>query len=271
MLPEGKPKRKMAVLDQILDGIRAGLPARRAHRAALEAQLPDRPPVADFGAALRRPTVALIAEVKRRSPSAGEINAGLDPVTLASAYASGGAAAISVLTEGPHFGGSLADLEAVCTAVPTPVLRKDFILDEIQLLEARAAGAAAALLIVRALTDTELRRLDAFAASLGLATLVEAHDRRELDRALEAGCQVVGLNARDLDDFTMHRTVAWELLATIPADRVAVAESGMHTAADVAEAARYGADAVLIGGALASAGDPHTGAQAMSRVERRGR
>ncbi len=261
----------MAVLDQILDGIRAGLPERRIHQAALEAQVADLAPVPDFTAALRRPTVGLIAEVKRRSPSAGEINATLDPVALASAYASGGAAAISVLTEGPHFGGSLADLQAVCTAVPIPVLRKDFILDEVQLLEARVAGASAALLIVRALTDTELRRLDAFATSLGLATLVEAHDRAELDRALGAGCEVVGINARDLDDFSMHRASAWELLATIPADRVAVAESGMQTAADVTEAAGYGADAVLIGGALASSGDPLAGARAMSSVVRRGR
>jgi indole-3-glycerol phosphate synthase len=261
----------MAVLDQILEGIRAGLPERRVRRATLEGQLPDLPPVADFVAALHRPTVALIAEVKRRSPSAGVINADLDPVTLASAYAAGGAAAISVLTEGPHFGGSLDDLHAVCGRVAAPVLRKDFILDEIQLLEARVAGASAALLIVRALTDTELRRLNAFAASLGLATLVEAHDRAELYRALEAGCQVVGVNARDLDDFTMHRTAAWELLATIPPERIAVAESGMHTADDVSEAARYGADAVLIGGALASAGDPFAGARAMSGVERRGR
>lgn len=261
----------MAVLDQILDGIRAGLPARRAHRAALEAELPRLALPPDFHAALDRPTVALIAEVKRRSPSAGEINLGLDPVALASAYATGGAAAISVLTEGPHFGGSLQDLHAVCASVAAPVLRKDFILDEVQLLEARVSGASAALLIVRALTDAELRRLDAFAASIGLATLVEAHDRPELDRALAAGCRVVGVNARDLDDFSMHRTAAWELLATIPDSHVAVAESGMHTADDVAEAAAFGADAVLIGGALASSGDPLAGAQAMSSVVRRGR
>jgi indole-3-glycerol phosphate synthase len=261
----------MAVLDQILDGIRAGLPDRRVHRSALEARLPDLVAAPDFTAALRRSTVALIAEVKRRSPSAGNINAALDPVDLAAAYASGGAAAISVLTEGPHFGGSLDDLQAVCGSLPVPVLRKDFILDEIQLLEARVAGASAALLIVRALTDTELRRLDAFAASIGLATLVEAHDRRELDLALTAGCQVVGVNARDLDDFSMHRTAAWELLATIPSDRVAVAESGMQDTADVVTAAAYGADAVLIGGALASAGEPLAGARSMSGVVRRGR
>jgi indole-3-glycerol phosphate synthase len=261
----------MAVLDQILDGIRAGLPGRRAHRAALEARVAGLPPAPDFVAAFRRPNVALIAEVKRKSPSAGAINVGLDPVELSSAYAAGGAAAISVLTEGPHFGGSLDDLHAVGAAVAVPVLRKDFILDEIQLLEARAAGAAAALLIVRALSDTDLRRLDAFASAIGLATLVEAHDRAELDRALAAGCRVVGVNARDLDDFSMHRAAAWELLATVPTDRVAVAESGMHTAEDVAEAARHGADAVLIGGALASAGDPRAGALAMSGVRRRGR
>lgn len=261
----------MAVLDQILRGIRSGLPDRRARRDALEARIAALPPAPDFVAALRRPEVALIAEVKRRSPSAGEINATLDPMALASSYEAGGAAAISVLTEGPHFGGALEDLHAVCGRVAVPVLRKDFILDEVQLLEARVAGASAALLIVRALTDTELRGLDRFAASIGLATLVEAHDRDEVDRALAAGCRVVGVNARNLDDFTMHRTAAWELLATLPADRIAVAESGMHSVEDVTEAAAHGADAVLIGGALASADDPLARTRAFAGVVRRGR
>lgn len=261
----------MAVLDQILDGIRAGLPARRQQQASLEREVRDLAAPADFAQALRGPRVALIAEVKRRSPSAGAINEGLDPVSLAGQYAEGGAAAISVLTEGPHFGGSLADLSAVATSVPRPVLRKDFILDEVQLLEARAAGAAAALLIVRALDDVTLRRLDRFAASLGLATLVEAHDRGELDRALAAGCGIVGVNARDLDDFSIDRRRAWELVSTIPSDRIAVAESGMATREDVEEAAASGADAVLIGSALASAGDPRAGAAAVAAVVRRGR
>ncbi len=261
----------MPVLDQILDGIRAGLPERRIHRAALERQVADLAVPANFVHALRRPTVALIAEVKRRSPSAGAINEALDPVGLAGAYAEGGAAAISVLTEGPHFGGSLADLQAVAGRVARPILRKDFILDEVQLLEARVAGAAAALLIVRALDDATLRRLDRFAATLGLATLVEAHDRAELDRALTAGCRVVGVNARDLDDFSIDRRRAWELVRTIPADRIAVAESGMATTADVEAAAAAGADAVLIGSALAAAGDPRAGAAAVASVVRCGR
>jgi hypothetical protein len=143
MLPEGTPKRKMAVLDQILDGVRANLPERRTQRAELEKAVASLPAPPCFASALQRTTVALIAEVKRRSPSAGAINPGLDPVELATRYAGGGAAAISVLTEGPHFGGSLDDLAAVAAGVARPVLRKDFILDEIQILEARAAGAAA--------------------------------------------------------------------------------------------------------------------------------
>lgn len=271
MLPEGTPKRKMAVLDQILDGVRANLPERRTQRAELEEAVASLPAPPCFASALQRPTVALIAEVKRRSPSAGAINPGLDPVELATRYAGGGAAAISVLTEGPHFGGSLDDLAAVAAGVARPVLRKDFILDEIQILEARAAGAAAVLLIVRALDDALLLRLDRFARSLGLATLVEAHDRAELDRALAVGSRIVGVNARDLDDFSIDRHRAWELVATIPSDRIAVAESGMATAADVAEAAAAGADAVLIGGALAASGDPEAGARAVAGELRRGR
>lgn len=261
----------MAVLDQILDGIRAGLPTRRVRRAELEYAVATLPAPPCFATALQRPAVALIAEVKRRSPSAGAINPDLDPVRLATRYAEGGAAAISVLTEGPHFGGSLDDLSAVAASLTLPVLRKDFILDEVQILEARAVGAAAVLLIVRALDDALLVRLDSFARSLGLATLVEAHDRAELDRALAAGSRIVGVNARDLDDFSIDRRRAWELLATIPSDRIAVAESGMATAADVAEAAAAGADAVLIGGALAASGDPSARASAVAGVTRRGR
>lgn len=261
----------MAVLDQILDGVRSGLPARRAHRAALERAVRDLPPPPPFASALTRERVALIAEVKRRSPSAGAINEGLDPVALATAYATGGAAAISVLTEGPHFGGSLDDLAAVTARVAVPVLRKDFILEEIQLLEARAAGASAALLIVRALADTDLQRLLAFARDLGLDALVEAHDAAELERALASGAEIVGVNARNLDDFSMDVDAAWRLVSTIPADRVAVAESGMATRDDVVHAASFGADAVLIGGALAGHGTPEAAAAMLASVPRRGR
>lgn len=261
----------MAILDQIVAAVRADLPARRAAGAGLERQVATLAPAPDFRAALRGERIGVIAEVKRRSPSAGAINPGLDPVALATAYAAGGASAISVLTEGPHFGGSLGDLTAVAAAVERPILRKDFILEEIQLLEARAAGAAAVLLIARILDDPTLVRLDRFASAIGLATLVEVHDQPELERALDAGVAVVGVNARNLDDFSMDVAAAWELLALIPADRVAVAESGMTDAADVGRAAEAGADAVLVGGALAAAGEPAARVAEMAGVARRGR
>jgi indole-3-glycerol phosphate synthase len=215
--------------------------------------------------------VALIAEVKRRSPSAGAINEGLDPVDLAQRYAAGGAAAISVLTEEAHFGGAIADLRAVTASVEVPVLRKDFIVDEVQLIEARAEGAAAALLIVRALSQGELRVLLGACAELGLGALVEAHDRAELDRALEAGATIIGINARNLDDFSIDIGSSLELLGTIPADLIAVAESGMSSLSHVARAAAAGADAVLIGGALAASPDPRGRAAELSGVGRRAR
>ncbi|HEY4101557.1 MAG TPA: indole-3-glycerol phosphate synthase TrpC [Gemmatimonadales bacterium] len=261
----------MTTLDQILDQTRTLLPALRVRRKELERAADARPVTVDFRAAVRGPSVALIAEVKRQSPSAGAINLGLDPLSLASAYRAGGAAAISVLTDSRFFGGSLDDLEGVARGVPLPVLRKDFILDETQLLEARAAGAAAALLIVRALEHAALRRLVDFAVELGLTPLVEAHDRGELDRALDAGAMVVGVNARNLDDFSIDTAAAWELIATVPADRIAIAESGMATTDDVAAAAGAGADAVLIGSALARAADPARAARELSGVVRRAR
>jgi indole-3-glycerol phosphate synthase len=257
-------------LATILDRTRASLPALRRRRQELEAAV--------AGGKVRpflepRPSrrVALIAEVKRRSPSAGPINEALDPLELARAYAGAGASAVSVLTDGPFFGGSLADLAAVAAGVPLPVLRKDFILDEVQLLEARGAGAAAALLIVRALAQQELVRLIAFASALGLAVLVEAHDRNELDRALGAGAAIVGINARDLDTFTVDTAGAWRLFAAVPAGVVAVAESGMASVADVEAAAAAGADAVLVGSALAAASDPARIAAGLAGVERHGR
>lgn len=261
----------MPVLDAILEATRATLPDLRRRTAALERDALARPVPFDFEAALRGDRVALIAEVKRRSPSAGAINEGLDPVALAEAYARGGASAISVLTDGPFFGGSLDDLAAVTATVSRPALRKDFILDEVQLLEARAHGASAALLIVRALDQAALIRLLRFAGDLGLGALVETHTADEITRALDAGARIVGVNARDLDDFRIDRAAAWALLSRVPADRIAVAESGMATTADVAEAAAAGADAALIGSALASAGDPEAGAAAASQVTRRGR
>lgn len=261
----------MPVLDAIIAATRETLPALLARRGELERAALDTPRPQSFEASLRRPTVALIAEVKRRSPSAGAINAGLDPAVLAQAYAAGGAAAISVLTDGPFFGGSLADLEAVTQAVRVPALRKDFILDETQLLEARATGAAAVLLIARVLSDDDLRRLHRMADDLGLGVLVETHTEAEIDRALAAEARVIGVNARDLDDFSVDREAAWALLAKVPATCVAVAESGMASVEDVAVAASAGADAVLIGGALAAHGAPEAAARALAGVPRRGR
>lgn len=261
----------MPVLDAILTATRATLPGLRLRTGDLERAALSRPVPGGFEAALRREQVALIAEVKRRSPSAGAINESLDPVVLAEAYVRGGAAAISVLTDGPFFGGSLADLEAVVGRVSVPVLRKDFILDEVQLFEARASGASAALLIVRALDHATLARLIHFAEELELATLVETHNAEELRIALNAGARIIGVNSRDLDNFSIDCASAWRLLGTLPAEVIAVAESGMATANDVEAAARAGADAVLIGSALASAGDPEGTARETAGVPRRGR
>ncbi|HEY3935238.1 MAG TPA: indole-3-glycerol phosphate synthase TrpC [Gemmatimonadales bacterium] len=261
----------MTTLDRILDQTRSTLPGLRASRRQLELAAGAQPAGRDFAGALRGSAVALIAEVKRQSPSAGVINRGLDPVSLATAYADGGAAAVSVLTDTAFFGGSLDDLDAVAREIPLAVLRKDFILDETQLLEARAAGAAAALLIVRALDQLTLRRLIEFTHQLGLTPLVEAHDADELEGALEAGATVVGINARNLDTFAIDTASAWELIAAVPSSLLAVAESGMATRSDVAGAAKAGADAVLIGSALARASDPARMTRELTGVVRHAR
>ncbi len=215
--------------------------------------------------------MSLIAEVKRRSPSAGSIREDLDPASRAVQYGDGGAAAISVLTDGPHFGGSLADLRAVAAQVRVPVLRKDFILSEEQVLEARAAGASAVLLIVRALTPSRLESLRRFAADAELAALVEAHNASEIAVALDAGAEIVGVNSRDLDTFRIDVRAAWQLFALVPQGIVAVAESGMSTVEDVSQAAAAGADAALIGTALSATDDPAGLARQFAGVARRGR
>jgi indole-3-glycerol phosphate synthase len=262
----------MAVsLDQILASTRLNLPALSRRQSALEQEAARRPAPPSFRKALRRERVRVIAEVKRRSPSAGVIRDDLEPGERAALYAGCGAAAISVLTDGPHFGGSVADLRAAASRVSVPVLRKDFILDELQIVEARAAGAAAVLLIVRALSPERLDSLLAFARSAGLDALVEVHTAAELDRALKAGADIVGINSRDLDTLRIDVASAWELLTLVPAEPVAVAESGMHTREHVERAAAAGADAVLIGTALSRAGDPGGLLQGLAEVPRRGR
>jgi indole-3-glycerol phosphate synthase len=261
-----------AILDQIVAATKAALPELRARSAELERAARDAPPSPSFLAALREGSeVALIAEVKRRSPSAGTIRADLDPAGHAELYSAAGARALSVLTEGPHFGGSIEDLVAVRRRVPVPVLRKDFILDELQILEARGAGASAVLLIARVLSPARLTELLRFARSLGLNGLVETHTAAEIEVALSSGAAIIGVNCRDLDTFALDPDRAWELLAALPPDRLAVAESAMHTRADVEKAAAAGADAVLVGTALSAAADPDALVRSFSSVPRRGR
>ncbi len=270
-LPEGTPNGNSDVLSKILAETRRTLVTSQEHRRALEIQIRDAPAPASFRHALKANRIAVIAEIKRRSPSAGEINASLDPAELAMSYADGGAAAISVLTEGPHFGGQLADLRTVSGRVSCPTLRKDFVVDPVQLLEARAAGASAALLIVRALTQSELIHLLQASRDVGLDALVEAHDATELARAIDAGADIIGVNARNLDDFSMDIASALELVAAIPGHLIAVAESGMASRDDVLRAAAAGADAVLVGGALAASNDPAALVRELAGVARRGR
>jgi len=262
----------MAVsLDQILDSTRRGLPSLRQRRGALEREAGSRPPPPSLRRALRGERIAVVAEVKRRSPSAGVIRDDLDPGERADLYARHGAAAISVLTDHPHFGGSIEDLRAAAARVEVPVLRKDFILDELQVIEARAAGAAAVLLIARVLPPARMQALLGCARDAGLEALVEVHTEAELHRALGAGAECVGVNSRDLDTFRIDVAGAWHLLAMVPAEHVAVAESGMHGPEDVDRAAAAGADAVLVGTALSAATDPAGLLRQLTQVRRRGR
>lgn len=230
--------------------------AERLDESRLRAEAGALGPAADLAAALSGPELSVIAEVKRRSPSRGDLAPGLDPAAQAAAYADGGAAAVSVLTEPRHFGGSLADLEAVRAQVQLPVLRKDFVLAPAQVWEARVAGADAVLLIVAALGDDDLRRLLAVAGEAGMTALVEIHDERETELALAAGAGVVGVNNRDLRTFTVDLGVA-EILAPLLAEaKVRVAESGIDTPAAAARMAAAGYHAVLVGEALVRAADP---------------
>jgi indole-3-glycerol phosphate synthase len=258
-------------LEEILASTERSLPALRARRRELERQAAERAPGPSFRAALTGAAVALIAEVKRRSPSAGSIREDLEPAARAAHYADGGAAAISVLTDGPYFGGSLDDLRSVAGRVSVPVLRKDFILSEEQVLEARAAGASAVLLIVRALAPRRLESLRRFAADAELAALVESHTAAEVATALDIGAEIVGINSRDLDTFRIDVHAAWQLFAKVPRGVVAVAESGMESVHDVSRAAAAGADAVLVGTALSASERPEVLARQLAGVTRVGR
>lgn len=246
------------MLTDLVAGALADASERRAARslADVESAALARPAALDVLAALApRDRVHIIAEIKRASPSRGPLADIVDPASLAVSYETGGASAISVLTEGRRFGGSLADLEAVRDAVSLPVLRKDFIADEYQIFEARAAGADLVLLIVAALDQQRLSHLFSLINELGMTPLVETHSAEELDRALDLGADVIGVNARDLSTFELDQDLFGSLADQIPSGVIRVAESAVKTPADVAHYRRAGADVVLVGEALVT-GDP---------------
>ncbi len=246
------------MIEQLIAGAREGVDARRRDvpQADLEAQLSGRGEDRPFNEALVRPGLSLIAEFKRRSPSAGEISAAAVVADQVGAYERGGAAALSVLTDEPHFGGSLDDLRGARAACGLPIIRKDFVVDPYQLYEAAVNGADAVLLIVRALEDEGLRALYDIARSLDLDCLVEVHDAEELERALEADAEVIGINNRDLDAGTVDLATTFELMPDVPAGKTVVAESGISGPGELQELERVGVDAVLIGSALMVAADP---------------
>ena len=256
------------ILERIVGTKRREIARLRPRAEELEAGARAAPPPRDFRAALAGSgEVALIAEVKRRSPGAGPIRPGLDPAELAAAYESG-ASALSVLTDREYFGGSLADLRAARAATRLPVLRKDFLLSGVQLLEARAAGADAVLLIVAVLDDGELRRLRLLAEGLGMAALVEVHDAREMARALSSGATLVGINNRNLRDFTTRLATTAEVMGAAGDGIVLVSESGIGSRADVAWLGGRGVDAVLVGTTLLSAPGPGEMARELAGVAR---
>jgi indole-3-glycerol phosphate synthase len=260
----------MSVLDDIVAGVRDDLAAREATlpldqvRTAAAAAAPARDPMPAF----RAPGTSVIAEVKRRSPSKGDLADIADPAALATAYARGGAAAISVLTEQRRFGGSLDDLRAVRAAVETPLLRKDFVVSAYQLYEARAAGADLVLLIVAALDDRRLRELYDVSRDLGLTPLVEVHDEEETERAVALGAELIGINARNLRTLEVHPETFGKLVGLVPDGVVTVAESGITGPGDVAAYAQQGADVVLVGEALVRHGDPAGAVRAMTGAQR---
>jgi indole-3-glycerol phosphate synthase len=242
-----------------------------ADRDAVERAAAAAPSAPSFVDALSRDDVAVIAEVKRRSPSKGALRESIAAEAQASAFEHGGAAAISVLTEPQHFGGSLADLEIARTHVHIPLLRKDFHLDTIQLHEARASGASAALLIARALAPATLQSLMSLADELGIEPLVEVRTDTELMLALELGARVIGINSRDLETLEVDPGVLERLLPLVPNGVIAVAESGIESLADVMDRARWGADAVLVGSLFSQSDDPAAAVRALTGVPRRPR
>lgn len=268
----GGSLRGPGILERIVAGKRAEVERLRAKRRDLARAADDAPPPRRVLEPWReRAHMAVIAEVKRRSPGAGAIDPGLDPLGLSAEYEAGGACAISVLTDAAWFGGSLDDLRAVREARAVPVLRKDFLIDEVQVTEARAAGADLVLLIVRILEPALLGDLRAMIHDLGMTALVEVHDEWEVDAALEAGAGLVGVNNRDLTVFETDPAVTERLARYVPGDVLLVSESGIRDRDDVARVAAAGADAVLVGEALVRSGSPGGLVGEMAAVGRVGR
>ncbi len=244
-----------SILEKIVTVKREEVAGRKQTRPLpdLAAAIRTKPPARDFRRALQGSACAIIAEIKRRSPSRGLLREDFDPIRIAAVYEQNGAAAISVLTDETFFGGSNADLSVVGSAVTLPVLRKDFIIDPYQVYETRAIGADALLLIAAILTERQLREYRDLAASLGMAALVEVHTRGELEKALAAGAEVIGINNRDLKTFQTDLQTTLALAPLIPADRIAVSESGIRNRQDIETLTKAGIRAFLIGETLIAA------------------
>ena len=258
-------------LDDLIDATRDRLGRAKRERPLAELEhaiserfsLEGRP----FAEALSRPWTSVIAEHKRRSPSAGEIRAGADVTDIVRAYERGGAAALSILTEEHHFGGSLDDLRVAREATDLPILRKDFTIDPYQLYEAKAYGADAVLLVVGAMKQRDLATLHAIADELDLDALVEVHDEEELERALEIDCDVIGINNRNLEDFSVSLDTTFELLTDVPAGKTVVSESGIAVRSQIVELERVGVDAVLVGETVMRAPDPEAAVRELAGSE----
>ena len=259
-------------LDRILERHRATAAVDQRDQLELRAACAGLPDARGFADRLRHDSangLAVIAEIKRRSPSKGDLNIGLDPAALAVGYEAGGASCLSVLTDADHFGGSVADLVAARAAVSLPVLRKDFTVSRNDVLDTRLMGADCVLLIAAALSRAELADFHGLAAEIGLDALVEIHDERELDAALEVGARVIGVNQRDLVTFKVDHERALRMAALIPEDVVRVAESGVRNEDDAAALKAAGYHAVLVGESLVTSGDPVAAVGALRRAEMR--
>jgi indole-3-glycerol phosphate synthase len=256
-------------LEALVAATRERLEERKRVRSLgeLDHMVSDAPECLPFAESLSRPGTSVIAEYKRRSPSAGTIREGASVTDVVRAYERGGAAALSILTEQDHFGGSLADLDEARRTADIPILRKDFTIDPYQIYEARAAGADAILLVVGALSIRELGSLYGVARELEMDAIVEVHNEEELEAALDIDADIIGINNRDLEDFSLDLQVTFDLLTDVPAGKTVVSESGIHTRQDVEELEQVGVDAVLVGEAVMRAPDPEAAVRELALTE----